>query len=89
MSEKSDLTQKMLVLMNDLKAKYNLQVQCLQCDNAGENQAFEQTCNQEGLGIKLEYTVPGTPQQNGRVKCKFATFFNRAHAMLNSGKFTT
>ena len=40
-SEKSDLTQKMLVLIKDLKTKYNLQVQQFQCDNAGENLALE------------------------------------------------
>ena len=78
----------MLALINNLKTKYNLQIQCLHCDNAGENQAFDQTCDQEGLGIDFEYTAPGTPQQNGRVKHKFASLFNRVHAMLNGGKFT-
>ena len=77
----------MLVLINNLKTKYNLQVQRLHCKNAGENQAFEWTCDQEGLGIDFEYTAPGTPQQNGHVERKFATLFNRVCAMLNSGKF--
>ena len=81
-------TQKMIALIKDLKTKYNLQVQWLGCDNAGENQAFERTCNQEGLGIDFEYIAPGTPQQNGRVKGKFATLLNRVHAMLNGRKFT-
>ena len=79
----------MLVLIKDLKTKYNLQVQQLWCKNAGENQAFEWACDQEGLGINFEYTAPGTSQQNGRVEWKFATLFNPVHAMLNSGKFTS
>ena len=78
----------MLFLIKDLKTKYNLQVQQLQCDNAGENQAFKWTCNKEGLGIHFKYTAPSIPQQNGRIERKFATLFNRVHAMLNGGKFT-
>ena len=79
----------MLGLVNNLKIKLDLQVQCLCCNNAGENQAFERTCKKERLGIDFEYTTPDTPQQNGYVKQKFATLFNRVHAMLNGGKFTT
>ena len=63
-------------------------LQCLHCDNAGKNQAFEKTCKQNGLGIDFEYTAPGTPQQNGWVEHKVAMLFKRVHAMLNSGKFT-
>ena len=78
----------MLVLINNLKTKYNLQVQRLRCNNAGENQALKQTCNQEGLVINFEYTAPGTPQQNGLIEHKFATLFNWVCALLNGGKFT-
>ena len=78
----------MLVLIDNLKNKYNLQVQWLRCDNAGENQAFEWTCKQEMLGIDFEYIAPGTPQQNGHVERKFATLFNWLCTMLSSGKFT-
>ena len=65
-----------------------MQVQYFHCDNAGENQAFEKTCKQEGLGIDFEYTAPGTPQQKGHIEHKFATLFNGVHAMLNGSKFT-
>ena len=78
----------MWALINNLKTKYNLHVQHLCCDNAGENQAFKQTCKKEGLGIDFKYTAPGTPQQNGCIECKFATVFNRVFTMLNGGKFT-
>ena len=78
----------MLVWIKNLKSKYNLEVQQLWCDNAGENQAFEWACNQEGLGINFEYIAPGTPQQNGHVVCKFATLFYQVSAMLNGGNFT-
>ena len=46
------------------------------CDNAAENEDFERTCKQEGLGIDFEYTVPGTPQQNGKVEWKLASLLS-------------
>ena len=42
---------------------------------------------QEGMDVKFQYTFLGTQQQNGRVEWKFATLFNRVHAMLNSEIF--
>ena len=79
----------MLGLVNNLKIKFNLQVQYLCCENAGENQAFKKTCKEEGLGIDLKYTAPGMPQQNGCIEQMFATLLNWVHAMLNGDKFTT
>ncbi len=63
-------------------------VKYIRCDNAGENVALEMACKQEGLGIKFEYTAPGTPQQNGRVERKFATMYGKVRAMLNDAKLT-
>ena len=74
LKEKSDLAQTMLGLVNNLKIKLNLQVQRLCCDNAGKNQAFERTCNHEGLGINFKYTAPCTPQQNGSLNASLLPF---------------
>ena len=38
--------------------------------------------------VKFEYTMPGTPQQNGRLKRNFATLFNQVCIMLNDGKLS-
>ena len=46
-------------------------------------------CKQERMGVQFEYTIPGTPQQNGQGEQKFATLFNRICEMLNSGKFSS
>ena len=78
----------MLGLVNNLIPKFNLQVQYLCCNNAGENQAFKKTYKQEGPGINFKYTDPGMPQQNGHIKHKFTTQFNWVHTMLNGSKFT-
>ena len=39
-----------------------MQLQNLQCDNAGENVAFKKACKEEGLGMEFELTTPSTPQ---------------------------
>ena len=78
-----------LGLIKNLKNKYNLHVQFLHTDNAGENVVFEQACKQEWLGVELECTALGMPQQNGCIEQKVATLFNRACTMLNGGKFNT
>ena len=39
----SNLADTVVGLIENLKNKHNLQVQFFCCDNAGENQAFEQT----------------------------------------------
>ena len=66
----------------DLKATHDIMVKCIRCDNSGENHSLESRCNQEGLGIKFEYTAPNTPQQNRRVERKFQTLYGRVRAMV-------
>ena len=39
------------------------------------------------MDAQLEYTVPGMPLQNGKVKQKFSMLYMRAQAMLNGTKF--
>ena len=53
LKEKSNLVDIMIGLIKNLKNKYNLQLQYLNCNNAGENISFEKACKQEGLGVIL------------------------------------
>ncbi len=85
---KSNFTENVLGWIKELKSS-NVAVKIVKyihCDNAGENVALEMACKQEGLGIKFEYTAPGTPQQNGQVERKFATMYGKVQAMLNDAK---
>ena len=43
--------------------------------------------DQQNLGIKFEFTAPGTPQQNSVVERKFPTLMGRARAMMNHAGF--
>ena len=53
-----------------------IKVQRIRMDNAGENKMLVKSCDQNEMGIKFEYTAPGTPQQNG------------GRAMMNHAGFT-
>ena len=50
--EKSDIQDEALALIKDLKAKRGHEVKIMWCHIAGENQALEDVCKQEGLGVR-------------------------------------
>lgn len=87
---KSDMPEKVVELVKKLRSdkQYTIKhiVKKIRCDNAGENNALEKLCEKEELGIKFEYTSPGSPQFNGKVERKFATLFARVRTMMNSAK---
>ena len=41
----------------------------------------------QNLKVKVEFTAPHTPEQNGKVKRSFATLLGKTRAMLNGGAF--
>ena len=45
-------------------------------------------CDENEMGIKFEYTAPGTLQQNGVVERAFVTLIGRGRAMINYMGFT-
>ena len=55
-------------------------VKYLRCDNAGENIALNALCRE--FGVTTEFTVPNTPQYNGRIERRFAVVLQMALAML-------
>ena len=52
-------------------------VKFVRMDNEGENEILQTIIKNEYLGIKIERTAPGTPQQNGVVERAFATLWGR------------
>jgi hypothetical protein len=88
LKKKSDLSERVMELLKDLKSKHNIKVKFVRCDNAGENKKLEELCLKEGLGIQFEFTTPDTPEYNGKVERKFATLYGRVRAMLNSARLT-
>ena len=88
LKEKLDLKNVMVGLITNLKIKCNIQVQYLCCNNVGGNVDFKRAWKHGGMGMEIEYTALGTPQQNSCIEWKFVTLFNWVYTMLNSGKFT-
>ena len=68
-----------------MKAKYNIQVKKIQCDNADDDHALEALCKKEGNCVAFEYIAPEILQQNGHVKQKIATLFGQVRSTLNRG----
>ena len=79
---KSDLEEKGIEILQKIENGYNVKVERIWCDNAGENISFEKECARNKMNIKFEYTSAGTPQQNGRIERKFATLYSRVRAMF-------
>jgi len=83
MKSKDQTSTTMVSLIWDLKNEEGVVVKKICCNNVGENVAFQQNTKKEGLGLNFKFMACTTPQQNGRVECKFATLFGRVQLMLN------
>lgn len=67
-----------------VETETGLKLKCLRSDNGGEYEVFKPYCAEQG--IRLEKTVPGTPQQNGVAERMNRTLNERARCMrLKSG----
>ena len=87
LKQKSDMKEKLVPFLKELRHTYDIKVQHIRCDNAGENRALEDLCIEKDLGIVFEYTAPGTPQQNGVVERAFATMLGKTRAIMNGAGF--
>ena len=64
-----------------VETETGLKVKCLKSDNGGEyiNRGFSEYCAAQG--IRMEKTIPGTPQQNGVAELMNRTLNERARSM--------
>ena len=56
-------------------------------DSSGENRSLQKECDKQNLGIKFEFTAPGTPQQNTAVERKIHALMGRSRAMMLTAGF--
>ena len=84
LKQKSDVKEKFIPFLKELRDTYGRHVDHIRCDNAGENRALESACIDKELGIVFEYTAPGTPQQNGVVERAFATMLGKTRAICRT-----
>ena len=68
---------------------FKFPIKFIRLDNAGEHQSISSALFTNKIsGIHLEFTSPGTPQQNGMVERDFAFLYNRVRAQLNHAGFS-
>ena len=60
-------------------------VRYLRCDNEVEKLVIYKNLADEKINnIKIEYTSPRTPQQNGMVERAFSIMYNKVRSMFNN-----
>ena len=87
LKKKNDMIETMLMWVKNLFMKQHIRIKKIRLDNSGENRMFQTKPDQQNMGIKFEFTAPGTPQQNSVVERKFPTLMGRARAMMNHAGF--
>jgi hypothetical protein len=85
---KNDLPDTMIDWLKRVHKEIKLNVKSIRLDNSGEKESFHQMIIKSEFNIKFELTAPGTPQQNGKVECAFATLFGKTRSMLNAARIT-
>ena len=74
-----DIAQHMITL--------NLPLKYIRCDGSGENKGISKALIQANIkGVRMEFTSPRTPQQNGIVERAFQTLYNHVRSMLKHAK---
>ena len=88
MRRKNEMVEISFNFLKNLKLKDPGMAMFLRMDNAGENISLKNKLEKEGIDIKIEFTTPNTPEQNGQVERSFATLWGRVRAMLNHSGVT-
>jgi hypothetical protein len=69
-------------LVEELKDKGRF-VKYVRLDDARENYSIERASKEKYLGIKFEFSVPRTPQRNGKFKRKLQKLYGSVISKLN------
>ena len=77
LKKKNEQVKPIIDWIKALKARHEIQVRIIRCDNPGENKVLETASDKNDLGIIFESTAPGTPQQNGVVERAFGTVWDK------------
>jgi hypothetical protein len=89
LKHKDDQVQIVIKLIKRLQNETQVKVIYICFDNSGENhdiQTIIRDCN-PSIKCKFEYTAPDSPQQNGTIERKFATFYGRVRDIINQAEF--
>jgi len=87
LKQKSEVKERFIPFLKELRHMYGVWVEHIRCDNAGENRALEDACIEKDLGIIFEHTALGRLQQNGVVERAFATMLGKTRVIMNGAGF--
>ena len=88
LKRKSDQIEMIPIWIKELKAKYGIDIKNVRLDKTGENKSLQKECDKQNLGIKFEFTAPGTPHQYSVVERKIPTLMGRSRAMMLTAGFS-
>ncbi|KAJ8736818.1 hypothetical protein PYW07_000089 [Mythimna separata] len=79
---KSEAFSKIINFINLSENHFNLKIKTFRCDNGGEytSNQFKKYCLNKGIAI--DYTIPYTPQHNGKAERLNRTIMERTRALL-------
>jgi hypothetical protein len=78
LSAKSELSNIVQAWIKLFQKTHNTTVKYICCDNAGKNTTLQKDLEaDESINVQFEFTAPYSPQQNGKVKQKFATLWGK------------
>lgn len=80
--EKGEVFEKFREFVSMTESKFNSKVSKLRCDNGGEYVSHDFRKFGQDKGIIFDYTVPYTPQQNGKAERKNRSLVERSRAIL-------
>jgi hypothetical protein len=76
------------VLTNFVKnILHHVKIECWKFNNAGKNKSTQTMFEENGFGIKCEYTARETPQQNRMVEQAYIILFGRVRASMTNAAF--
>lgn len=80
---KDEVLEKFKHYFSMVRSKFNQSIHTLRCDNGGEysSRAFQNFCQENG--VIIDYTVPYTPEQNGKAERLNRSIVEKARSMLN------
>lgn len=83
MHQKSEAADNIVKYVKEIERQKGIKIQRIRCDNGGEytSNYLKHFCANNG--IKLEYTLPYSPQMNGKSERMNRTIFDKARTLLN------
>ena len=88
LKRKTDQIELFPIWIKELKAKYGIDIKYIRLDNSRENRCLQKECDKQNLGIILEFSAPGAPQQNSVVERKIPTLMERSREMMLAAGFS-